>query len=392
MRFNKVAGFALALFAGTTVANAQRAQDVPAELNASQTKYDYHEAFAPFFFTKNGNEYRAATGEPGPKYWQNRADYQLAAKLNDQTDEISGTEVLTYTNNSPLGMSFVWMQLDQNLFKLDSRGNAIVPVGGSRNAGRGQVFDAGYKIKSVKVLNGTVATEVKFLINDTRMQVFLPKTLTANGGQLKLKIEYSFISPNYGSDRMGILPTKNGKIYTIAQWYPRMCVFDDVNGWNTLPYTGPGEFYLEYGNFDISITAPAKHIVVCSGVLQNPLEVYTPAQQKRWAQAAQSDKTVFIRTADEVTNPASRPGKDWLTWHFKINNARDASWGSSAAFVIDAAKMNLPGGKKGMAISAYPVESAGDTAPCVTKERVNEKRVGDPLFGIRDRLPFGLET
>jgi hypothetical protein len=362
MRFNKVAGLVLALFAGITIAHAQTAKDIPAELDASHTKYDYHEAFAPFFFTKNGNEYRAATGEPGPKYWQNRADYQLNAKLNDQTDEISGTEVLTYTNNSPLAMSFIWMQLDQNLFKLDSRGNAIVPVVGSRNAGRGQVFDAGYKIKSVKVLNGTVATDVKFLINDTRMQVFLPKTLTPNGGQLKLKIEYSFISPNYGSDRMGVLPTKNGKIYTIAQWYPRMCVFDDVNGWNTLPYTGPGEFYLEYGNFDISITAPAKHIVVCSGVLQNPLEVYTPTQQKRWAQAAQSDKTVFIRTADEVTNPASRPGKEWLTWHFKIDNARDASWGSSAAFIVDAAKMNLPGGKKGMAISAYPVESAGDTA------------------------------
>ena len=362
MRFNKFAGFALALFAGTSIAHAQTAQDIPAELNSSQSKYDYHEAFAPFFYTKNGTEYRAATGEPGPRYWQNRVDYQLNAKLNDQTDEITGSETLTYTNNSPLALPFVWMQLDQNLFKLDSRGNAIVPVLGSRNAGKGQVFDAGYKIKSVKVLNGTIATDVKFLINDTRMQVFLPKAVTANGGQLKLKIEYSFISPDYGSDRMGILPTKNGKIYTVAQWYPRMCVFDDINGWNTLPYTGPGEFYLEYGDFDINITAPAKHIVVCSGELQNPLEVYTPTQQKRWAEAANSDKTVFIRTAEEVTNPASRPGKEWLTWRFKIRNARDASWGSSASFIIDAAKMNLPGGKKGLAISAYPTESAGDAA------------------------------
>ena len=362
MRSNRFAGFVLALFAGITIARAQTPQDIPAELNSSQTKYDYHEAFAPFFFTKNGNEYRAASGEPGPKYWQNRADYQLNAKLNDQTDEITGSEVITYTNNSPQSLGFVWMQLEQNLFKLDSRGNIIVPVTGSRNGGRGQVFDAGYKIRSVKVVNGTIATDVKFLITDTRMQVFLPKAVAPAGGQLKLKIEYSFISPNYGSDRMGIQPTKNGKIYSVAQWYPRMCVFDDVSGWNTLPYTGPGEFYLEYGDFDINITAPAKHIVVCSGELQNPLEVYTPTQQKRWAQAAASDKTVFIRTADEVTDPASRPGKQWLTWHFKLKNARDASWGSSASFIVDAAKMNLPGGKKGLAISAYPTESAGDAA------------------------------
>ena len=345
--------------------NRQRGQFNQVDLNAPPTKYSYYDAFAPFFYTKNGSDYRAATGEPGPKYWQNRADYQLAAKLNDETNEITGTEVLTYTNNSPLKMGFVWMQLDQNLFKLDSRGSTIVPVTGSRNAGRGQAFDAGYKIKSVKILSGPgdkLATDTKFLIEDTRMQVFLPKELAANGAALKLKIEYSFISPDYGSDRTGILKTKNGKIFTVAQWYPRMCVFDDVTGWNTLPYTGPGEFYLEYGDFDISITAAAKDIVVCSGELVNPQEVYTPEQQKRWAEAAKSEKTVMIRSAEEVTDAKSRPsGKAELTWHFKLKNARDASWAASSAFVIDAAKMILPSGKKSMAISAYPVESDSAT-------------------------------
>ncbi|HYM92741.1 MAG TPA: M1 family metallopeptidase [Chitinophagaceae bacterium] len=337
-----------------------------ADPDAPQTKYSYTETFAPFFYTKNGNEYRAATGEPGPKYWQNHADYQLAAKLNDETNEITGTEVLTYTNNSPLKMNFIWMQLDQNLFKQDSRGSAIVPIGGSRNGGRGQVFDAGDKIKSVKILSGpnnATATDAKYLIDDTRMQIFLPKELNANGAALKVKIEYSFISPDYGSDRMGILKTKNGKIFTIAQWYPRMCVFDDVMGWNTLPYTGPGEFYLEYGDFDLSITAPAKDIIVASGELQNPQEVYTAEQLKRWAEAAKSEKTVVIRTAGEVTDPKSRPsGKTELTWHFKMKNARDVSWAASSAFIIDAAKMDLPSGKKSMAISAYPVESNGDNA------------------------------
>jgi len=180
---------------------------------------------------------------------------------------------------------------------------------------------------------------------------------------IKLKIDYEFTSPLYGSDRMGVEETKNGKVFTIAQWYPRMCVYDDVKGWNTLPYLGAGEFYLEYGDIDITITAPAKHIVVCSGELLNPTEVYTPEQQKRWAEAKNSDKTVIIRSAEEVTNAASRPaGKTTLTWKFKIKNTRDAAWASSSAFIIDAARINLPSGKKSLAIGAYPVESNGNDA------------------------------
>jgi hypothetical protein len=389
MKLNTSASLLLAFCAGLSIAKAQttppattqparatgRAVEVP-DPNAPQTKYDYHEAWKPFFFTKNGNEMRAADGQPGPKYWQNRADYQLAATLHDETNEVVGTEILTYTNNSPQKLGFIWMQLDQNLFKLDSRGNKQVPLNSrglpqSRNWGQGQVFDAGYKIKSVKVLStakGGATTEVEatYMVNDTRMQVFLPTQLAAGGGQLKLKIEYSFTSPDYGSDRMGIIlqgtekgQSKNGKIFQVAQWYPRMCVYDDLQGWNTLPYTGESEFYLEYGDFDINITAPAKDIVVCSGDLLNPKDVYTPEQLKRWEAAAQSDKTVMIRTADEVTNPASRPaGKKELTWHFQIKNARDASWGASSAFIVDAAKMNLPSGKKTLAISAYPIESS----------------------------------
>lgn len=334
--------------------------------NAPATKYDYHDAFAPFFYTKNGNEYRAATGEPGPKYWQNRADYQLDVKLNEATNEIAGTEILSYTNNSPLKLNFIWMQLDQNLFKKDSRGSAIVPLNGSRNGGGGQEFDAGYKIKSVKILNGVKnekSIPVDYLIEDTRMQIFLPKELPANGGNIKIQIEYAFISPDYGSDRMGIYKAKNGKIFTVAQWFPRVAVFDDIVGWNTIPYTGPGEFYLEYGDLDFSITTPNNMIVVGSGELLNPSEVYTAEQVKRWAAAATSDKTVIIRSAQEVNDPNSRPkNKTELKWHFKIKNARDAAWAASSSFIIDAAKINLPSGKKGLSISAYPLESNGDSA------------------------------
>ena len=372
MKINALAGGTLALLLAASITQAQRPAPPAAyaSINAPATNYDYHETFGPLFYNKNGNEYRAADGEPGPKYWQNRADYQLAATLNDETNQITGTEVLTYTNNSPQKLGYLWMNLEQNLFKLDSRGTAIVPLVGnppapvSRNWGRGQDFDAGYKIKSIQMIGEKGAmTEVKFLVSDTRMQLYLPKDVMPNGGKVKLKIEYSFISPNYGSDRMGIQDTKNGKIFQVAQWYPRMCVYDDVYGWNTIPYTGPGEFYLEYGDFDLKITAPAKDIVVASGQLLNPQEVYTPTQLKRWAEAANSEKTVVIRSASEVTDPASRPaGKKELTWHFQIKNAREASWGASAAFSLDAAKLNLPSHRKAMAISAYPVESDGNDA------------------------------
>ncbi|MFV8347300.1 M1 family metallopeptidase [Flavobacterium sp. ZB4P13] len=357
----------LALFFGVTTLQAQEAKTVAPVNNKAISKYNYHDTFGPNFYTKNGTDSHSASGQPGAKYWQNRADYQLTAILNEKNNEVIGSEILTYTNNSPDKISFLWMNVDQNLFKNNSRGETVIPITGSRNGDKGQIFDGGHKIKSIKIVSGkngkTVETEAKFEIIDTRMQIFLPQDLNPNGGSIKLKIDFSFISPDFGSDRMGVLETKNGKVFTMAQWYPRMCVYDDVKGWNTLPYLGAGEFYLEFGDFDVTITAPANHIVVSSGELMNPSEVYTTEQQKRWATASQSDKTIAIRSAEEVTNTASRPsGKATLNWHFKIKNARDVSWASSAAFIIDAAKINLPSGKKSLAISAYPVESSGQDA------------------------------
>ena len=337
---------------------------VNAQEKNTGSSYDYHAAFGPGFYTTSGNEYRSASGQPGPKYWQNRADYKLAATLNDQTGEITGSEVLTYTNNSPDKLSFLWLHVDQNLFAKDSRGNAVIPPGGSRNGAKGQDFEGGHTIKSVRlVVSGkggkTTEKELKFTITDTRMQVMLPTDLKS-GEKAALKIEFSFVSPVYGSDRMGIQPTRNGKIFQVAQWFPRMCVYDDIKGWNTTPYLGAGEFYLEYGDFDVKITAPSNHIVVASGELLNQNEVYTAEQVARWNKARQSDKAVVVRSAAEVTSPASRPsGKPTLTWHFAIKNSRDVAWSSSASFIIDAARINLPSGKKSLAISAYPEESDG---------------------------------
>ena len=323
-----------------------------------QSKYDPYALFSPIFYPSGASITRAATGEPNTGYWQNKADYQISVSLNDVTNQISGSVTITYKNNSPHALPFLWLLLDQNLFNKESRGQARMPLNGrSRYGDSKSNFNGGFKISSVKLVNENA--DANYIITDTRMQVRLPKAMKAGGDVIKIKIDFSFTLPEYGADRCGILKTKNGNIFAVAQWYPRMCVFDDVQGWNTLPYLGPSEFYLEYGDFDINITAPANHIVVCSGELLNETEVLTATQQSRMAQAKKSDKTVMIRTEKEVTDAASRPKAATLTWHYKINNARDAAWASSKSFIWDAAKINLPSGKTSIAMSVYPAESYG---------------------------------
>ncbi len=322
----------------------------------NQSTYDSHALWNPFFYPHYGNQYRSANGTPGPLYWQNAVDYNIEATLDTTDKKVNATVEMKYTNNSPDALDFLWLQLDQNIYRQDSRGTATQKVTGGRFANR--KFTEGYALKSVTV-NGQKAD---YFVNDTRMQIRLDEPLEAKGGVVKIKIEYAFKVPQYGTDRMGRLLTENGWIYEIAQWYPRMCVYDDIKGWNTLPYKGAGEFYLEYGNIDYTITAPANMVVVGAGVLQNPKDVLTDTERKRLAKAAKSDATVFIRTAAEVNDPASRPQKGMLTWHFHMTNTRDVAWAASKAFIWDAAKINLSDGKTALAQSVYPVESAGDSA------------------------------
>jgi hypothetical protein len=334
----------------------------------SDSKYDPHVLFSPLIYQSSVNEYRSANGEPGPKYWQNKASYQINASLDDVQNEITGSVTITYINNSPHALDFLWLQLDQNLYDLNSRGHLKIPaLIRSRYGDINTTFNGGFKLSTVKILATTkqgkiTEFNVTPVITDTRMQIILPKPVVANGGLIKFKIEYSYLIPQEGSDRTGILSTKNGNIYAIAQWYPRMCVFDDLQGWNTLPYLGGGEFYLEYGDFDFTINAPANHIVVASGELQNSNEVLTAEQIRRFAQAKQSDKKIIIRGQNEINDPSSRPQKARLLWHYKINNARDVAWASSKAFIWDAARINFPSGRKGLAMSVYPEESNGDSA------------------------------
>ncbi len=323
-------------------------------VSSQESKYNNKEAFYPQFYPYPGNAYRSASGEPGPRYWQNRADYKINATLDTGNHKVIGDVEITYTNNSSDNLKFLWLQLDQNIYRQDSRGSATSTQAGGRWANT--KFTEGQVIKSLSV-EGAKTYTPKYIVTDTRMQVWLTDALKGSGNKIKLKIAFEFVVPEYGTDRMGRLKTKNGIVYEIAQWFPRLCVYDDIQGWNTLPYIGQGEFYLEFGDFDFTVTAPADVIVVGSGELLNPQDCYTSEQIKRWSDAKNSDKTVIIRGEKEIKEASSRPNKSTCTWKFKITNARDVAWAASKAFIIDAARINLPSGKKSLAISAYPAES-----------------------------------
>jgi len=331
-----------------------------AQLAAQATSnYDPHELFGPYFFRTDGNEIRSASGQPGPMYWQNRADYLIRATLNEQDTTINGEVTINYTNNSPDKLDYLWLQLDQNLFKPDSRGAATTPVTGDRFDVKG-FSKGGYHIEAVEVTYDTKSYAVVPVITDARMLVRLHTPVKPSGDKIKVRVKYSFAIPVYGADRMGRLATRNGIVYELAQWYPRMCVYDDVESWNTLPYMGLGEFYCEYGNFDYYLIAPADMTVVASGDLQNPQEVLTAREIERLAKARKSDTTVMIVNPEEVGQPSSRPKTTGtLTWHFKMDETRDVSWAASRAFIWDAARVDLPSGRQGIAQSAYPIESAG---------------------------------
>ena len=320
------------------------------------TNFDPLQTFAPFDYPQPATAYRSASGKPGPLFWQNRADYQIKASLDPTSRKLSGEEVLSYTNHSPDELDVLWLQLDQNRYRKDARGafaDDRFPT----------EFTDGYTIASVQVEGSDGKLQkADWLVSDTRMQVTLPMPLKARDGKLRLHISYSYTVPGEFGGRTDVNPSKNGDIFEIAQWFPRMCVYDDLLGWDTAPYLNQ-EFYLDYGDYDYSITVPSDMIVVGAGELLNPKDVLTTTQLQRLDQAKHSDATVMIRSAAEVNDPSSRPKHDGtLTWHFRMQNSRDVAFGASKAYVWDAARINLPEGKTALAMSAYPVESAGNDA------------------------------
>lgn len=331
------------LFAAALVSTSAMAAD-------NKGGFDPQMLFAPLTLPHAANAFRDSAGRPGPQFWQNRADYNIQARIDPATHTLSGEETITYTNHSPDALNEVWLQLDQNIYKPDSRGAVTSPW--PRKPGQST---SGYLLDAVEI----DGKPVHYLVSDTRLRVDLPEALKAKDGQLRLHVRYHYTVPGVWGGRTAVTPTKNGDIYEIAQWYPRMAVYDDVHGWDTLPYLGQ-EFYLEYGTIDYAVTVPWNYIVAGSGKLMNPEQVLTATERQRLAEAAKSDHTVYIRKPAEVTDPASRPTHGGTqTWRFRMEHTRDVAFAASPAFVWDAARIDLPQGKHALAMSVYPVEGVG---------------------------------
>ena len=341
---------------------------------------DPHRIFAPLSYPDTPTAYRSGSGRRGPQLWQNRADYDIKIAIDTTNRTLSGSEVITYTNNSPDDLDMLWVQLDQNMYREGSRADFANP---ERHA---QHTD-GMVIESASIEDAGRSTPLVPVISDTRMQLPLADPMH-KGEKRKLRIVWHYTIPGSWGGRTAVSTSKNGDIYEIAQFYPRMAVYDDIRGWDTAPYLGQ-EFYLDYGDFDYSVTVPSSFVVAGSGTLTNPTDVLTQEQRQRLAQADKSDERVMIRTQAEVEAPPAapqntapksdrntqKPGQPaqpeapTKTWRFHMAHTRDVAFMASAAFLWDAARLNLPSLAEGaekdrqpqprLAMSFYPVEGIG---------------------------------
>jgi len=292
------------------------------------------------------NLVRGGAGRPGPRYWQQRADYRIEATLDPERNEVRASETVHYVNNSPDALPYLWMFVEQNLCAPTSVTNVLnqpplVFLGSSFDFSC-QGFAGGLALEYVRlpphrspgraVANG-MALRLPHAIYGTTMRIDLPTPL-APGASIDLDLGWSFQVPAQGGGRMG----HDGPLYEIAQWYPRMAVYDDVRGWNHEPYIGAGEFYLEYGSFDVRITVPASYLVAATGQLRNGDSVLTATERSRLQLARRSDTAVAIISASEAANPAvTRPRTTGnLTWHYTADSVRDVAFAAGPAMRWDA--------------------------------------------------------
>ncbi|WP_161889117.1 M1 family metallopeptidase [Pontibacter russatus] len=308
------------------------------------------------------NTYRTASGAPGHQYWQQRADYNIKVELDDKNQTLTGSETVTYTNNSPDVLRYLWVQLDQNIFEPNSMTNLTETAELEDKMTLQAVeyltreeFDGGFKISKVTDRNGKA---LKHTINNTMMRIDLPAPLKPNQS-VTFNVDWKNNINNQktlgGRSGYEYFPKDDNYLYEIAQWFPRMAVYDDVNGWQHKQFLGRGEFALPFGDYKVSITVPADHIVAGTGELQNASQVLTATQQKRWAEAAKSDDPVLIVTQEEATRAEQNKATAKKTWVFEAENVRDFAWASSRKFIWDAMNVNV-GGENVLAMSYYPKE------------------------------------
>jgi hypothetical protein len=310
------------------------------------------------------NEYRSGSGSPGPKYWQQKADYEISVELNDLNQSISGTEKITYHNNSPDVLKYLWVQLDQNLYEKESNtgktsNNSITDsVAAKTMAGQLSLYDfeGGYKIASIKDAAGN---PLKHTINKTMMRVDLPQPLKS-GDKVSFQIAWSYNinDRNFQGGRSGYeyFPAEDNYVYTIAQFFPRMCVYDDVVGWQNKQFLGRSEFTLPFGDYKVSITVPADHVVAATGMIKNPQQVLSKTEIERFEKAKTTfDKPVVIVTQDEAVAKEKTKSKEKKTWQFDATNVRDFAFATSRKFIWDAMAVKL-GTTTPLAMSYYPKE------------------------------------
>jgi len=308
------------------------------------------------------NEYRSGSGAPGPKYWQQQADYIISVELNDDNQSITGSETITYHNNSPDVLKYLWLQLDQNIIsnentlKATETDKVVDSAAAKSYATKVSDFEGGYNIKSVKDGSGKA---LPFFINNTMMRVSLPQPLKS-GEKYSFSIDYSYniVDRNIFRQRSGLeyFPEDGNYVYTIAQFFPRMCVYDDYDGWQNKQFLGTGEFALPFGDYKVRITVPSDHMVAASGVLQNPREVLSKTELERFEQAKTSfGKPVIIVTEQEAMRKEKTRSKQKKTWEFHADNVRDFAFASSRKFIWDAQAVRI-GGKTPLAMSFYPKE------------------------------------
>ncbi len=341
----------------------------PQWLNADTAKKTNQSNFRMIAQWPTATEYRTGSGRPGPKYWQQKVDYVIKASLDTMQHLIRGSERVTYHNNSPDALGYLWFQLDQNVERTDSRAalsarpapKSIANLSAAAQKLLGLVPDTttlGMKIDGVKIVGANGATTAtKFSENGTSMRAELPTAL-ASGGSVQLEVSWHYTVPENGrnTQRNARDKVRDGWLYEVAQWYPRAAVYDDVSGWTNDQFTSQGEFYQEFGDFDVTVTVPHDHIVRATGTLQNPADVLTSTQRARLTQAMAADTPVFIVRPDEVATPANRPaGSAPLSWHFVARNVRDFAWASSRTFVWDASGFRYRAGERLIELhSVYP--------------------------------------
>jgi hypothetical protein len=355
----QVVGLLLIMFGAGTIISAQNIQNNPGSNHGN--KFEQLGIINP-----TPNEYRTASGAPGPKYWQQRCDYNIKCELDENKQLLTGSETITYYNNSPDPLSYLWLQLDENqhsnINNANYQNSSTMPRQSTdrmlERMAESYGDDNGYGDKITKITDA-LGKPLKYTINKTMMRVELPATLKP-GQKFVFNVEWHYkISDRLTRGGRGgyeYFPEDGNYLFTMTQWYPRLCVYSDFQGWQNNQFTGRGEFALTFGNFTVQMTVPADHVVGATGECQNYQQVLTPAQFARWQKAQSVKEPIEIVTLEEAKAREQNKSTQKKTWIFKAENVRDFAWGSSRKFVMDARPAFIEG-KKVMCMSYYAKEA-----------------------------------